>query len=299
MGAIEDTILARDPRGIASVRPYLPPDFCTQAARFALAHPGTVLIATGFFILRGNAGETDGPPGAAAMGYALQELGNTAYYVTDQPNLTLVRSVAHDPSRVIDFPIADHATSRTFAKNLLARLSPSLLIAVERAGFDKERRYVNRFGVDISHTSAKVDYLFLEHPHTIGIGDGGNEIGMGVVAQHVPKEVASSPAVTSTSKLIIAGASNWGAYGLVAALSLECGRNLLPSVEQEKEWVRRLASLGAVDGLSCQVEEAVDGFPLEENALTLEELHRLVARETAAAKEDTREHHQRGPHLAP
>ena len=59
---------------------------------------------------------------------------------------------------------------------------------------------------------------------TIGIGDGGNEIGMGklpagLIAQHVPNG-AQIACVTSCDHLVVAGVSNWGAYGLAAGVRL-------------------------------------------------------------------------------
>ena len=81
--SIEDIILANDKRGVAQLRPYLPVDYCTHAARFTLEHPGNVVIATGFYILMSGSAETDGPPGALAIGRALQQLGRNVTYVSD------------------------------------------------------------------------------------------------------------------------------------------------------------------------------------------------------------------------
>lgn len=56
---------------------------------------------------------------------------------------------------------------------------------------------------------------------TIGIGDGGNEIGMGKahkqVIDHIDNGQQIASAVT-TDHLITAGVSNWGGSALVAAL---------------------------------------------------------------------------------
>ena len=65
--SIENIVLTQDQRGISALRPYLAPDFCERAASLILDHPGTVLIATGFYIPAGAAPETDGPPGAIAL----------------------------------------------------------------------------------------------------------------------------------------------------------------------------------------------------------------------------------------
>ena len=40
---------------------------------------------------------------------------------------------------------------------------------------------------DISDNTAKIDCLFGLHHKTIGIGDGGNEIGMGNIETHISK----------------------------------------------------------------------------------------------------------------
>src|SRR6185503_9365797 len=81
--SIEDVILQRDGRGIAALRPYLPDDFCLRAARLLVDRPGRVLIVTGFYEIEPSAIETDGPPGALALGRALQRLGRSVTHVSD------------------------------------------------------------------------------------------------------------------------------------------------------------------------------------------------------------------------
>ena len=84
------------------------------------------------------------------------------------------------------------------------------------------------------------------------------------------------PAKTKVEKLIISSVSNWGGYGLVTALSAIKGENLLPSVEEDSENIRKIVAAGAVDGFSGENINRVDGFTLEENALFLQSLHNLV-----------------------
>ena len=60
--------LRYDKRGVSDLRPHLPKDFCRQAADLLAARPGVALITTGFYILRTGTPETDGPPGAVAIG---------------------------------------------------------------------------------------------------------------------------------------------------------------------------------------------------------------------------------------
>lgn len=56
---------------------------------------------------------------------------------------------------------------------------------------------------------------------TIGIGDGGNEIGMGKVRDQVTKHIPYGKEIAcrvTADQLITAGVSNWGGYALATAL---------------------------------------------------------------------------------
>ncbi len=280
--SVEEIILSHDRRGMSALRDYLPADFCHEAAGFVLERrkrsQRPAIIATGFYILSAGAPETDGPPGALAIGRALHALGFDVIYVTDKYTMPLFPSDIVGKDRVISFPITDHNSSKRFAQLILAEIQPSLMISVERCGLNGSRKYLSMVGEDISEYTAKIDYLFLGQKKTLGIGDGGNEIGMGNLAEYIPavETLPKDPALTPVNKLVIASVSNWGGYGLVAALSRLAGCNLLPSVEWEKEIIKEIVARGAVDGVSGQRRAAVDSFDLEQNAWALIELHRLL-----------------------
>ena len=286
MPTIEDVILGNDFRGVAALRPYLPPDFCQRAARLAVQYPGTVLITTGFYISMRGAPEADGPPGALAIGRALEAMGRRAVYITDHYTAPILRPFVEAESQVIDFPIADDAASRRYAEELLATLEPSLLISIERCAMDREGRYLNMRGVDISEHTAKLDYLFHQHPRSIGIGDGGNEIGMGNVASFIPQveKLPPSPAVTGATHLVISSTSNWGGYGLVAAMSRIVGQDLLPAGPEEDDLIRRMVDLGAVDGIIGASQYTVDTMTIEEHGSALRSLRRMLEAEGVAVR---------------
>ena len=272
---IEDIILDRDRRGISHLRPYLPADYATQAARLILDNPGTAFIVTGFYILDAGLAETDGPPGAVVIGGALNKLGYDVVHVTDRYASGIMEQTGGDFSTVVEFPITDDDSSREFAANLLAEMNPSVLIAIERCGLTSEGKYRNMRGRDITDHNARIDHLFDSDVPSVGIGDGGNEIGMGNLAAEVPlvESLVKLPCITRTTKLMLASVSNWGGYGLAAALSEQSGNNLLPSIEDEQDLVKKTVDLGAVDGMSAKQEYKVDGFTLEENSQTLQALH--------------------------
>ena len=280
MSAIEEIILDHDGRGISALRGHLPEDFCQDAAKLILEHSGNAIICSGFYILTAGAPETDGPPGAYFLGLALKRLGYRATHVTDQYSSFLYHGL-QDIGEVVEFPIADAEASKQYAEELLERLRPSVVISTERCSITATGRYLNMHGNDISEYNAKLDYLVSGHPVTVGIGDGGNEIGMGSLRDEIAATAAlpSEPAITPVSRLVIASVSNWGAYGLIAALSQLANRNLLPTVEEEESVIRQMVDRGAVDGMAAQQVYRVDGFSLEENSQTLSRLHALLAQE--------------------
>ena len=75
MTRIEEIILSSDTRGMSTLGKYLPDNYCEQAANLILQNPGPTIITTGFYILNGKMPETDGPPGAIAIGNALNSIG--------------------------------------------------------------------------------------------------------------------------------------------------------------------------------------------------------------------------------
>ena len=272
---IEDIILDRDRRGISELRPYLSTDYATQAAQLILDNPGTAFIVTGFYILDAGMAETDGPPGAVVIGQAMDQLGYNVVHVTDKYASGIMEQTGGDYSSVVEFPIGHDEFSRQFAAGLLWDLNPSVLIAIERCGLTAEGKYRNMRGRDITDHNARIDHLFNSSVPSVGIGDGGNEIGMGNLAEEVPlvESLVKLPCTTRTTRLMLASVSNWGGYGLATALSELSGRNLLPSIEEEQDLVKKTVDLGAVDGMSAKQEYKVDGFTLAENSQTLQSLH--------------------------
>ncbi len=280
MSAIEEIILDHDRRGVSALRKHLPADFCRQAATLILDHPGHALICSGFHILTANAPETDGPPGAYFLGQALQSLGYQVTQVTDRYTSFLYQGLPEQVD-LLEFPIMDVEASKRYAEEVMDRLKPSVVISTERCGVTATGRYLNMHGVDISEFNAKVDYLVLGHPATVGVGDGGNEIGMGSLVEQIPAvpSLPSEPTTTAVTQLIIASVSNWGVYGLITALSQISKRNLLPSMEAEEELIKQMVDKGAVDGTITKPAYGVDGFTMEENLQALARLHALLAQE--------------------
>src|SRR5262247_1168622 len=215
-----DSLLGLDPgrRGIAR---FFVPQAAARAAR-ALRRARRVLLTTGFAVGPGLP-ETDGPPGTACLGRALRALGAQVGYITDAvavPPLQAALKVLGEPATVETIHVPHGhgpGAARETARRLLAEQKPTHLVAIERPGRARDGHYRSARGQSLSEWNGPLDELFLAAPRgvvTVGIGDGGNEIGMGSVRARVARAGPVFRAIASVVKvkhLVVAGVSNWGA----------------------------------------------------------------------------------------
>jgi hypothetical protein len=145
-------------------------------------------------------------------------------------------------------------------------------------------------GRDITAFTRPAHVLFEEETRvrwgipSIGIGDGGNEIGMGkvpwgVIRHNIPDGGLIACRVL-TDYLIVAGVSNWGAYALAAGVAVLRGRRLDPAlfdVDAERDLLRVMVEQGPlVDGVTAKPTVSVDGLSFEEYAEPLRRLGQLL-----------------------
>lgn len=137
----------------------------------------------------------------------------------------------------------------------------------------------NMRGESINAHTAKTHLLFemASAPQrpitTIGLADGGNEIGAGCLPwDRVRRAVRLGPGGIiacriATDHLLLAGVSDWAAYALAAVYAQLAGRVdcLAPwNVDHQRALVERLVhEAGAVDGVTRRAQASVDGLPLE------------------------------------
>ena len=272
---IEKIILQDDTRGMSSLYERINKGFIERSADLLLDTKGRIFICSGFYILNSKSPEPDGPPGAISLAKTLEALDHDVYFVTDKYSKSIFEGMS-DKNKVIEFPITSHAESNKIANDLIKSYDPQLVISIERAGLAFDGKYRNFRGVDFSDYNAKVDYLFEQLPNSIGIGDGGNEIGMGNYKKEIlDLGIYSNPSVITTTENIIASTSNWGAFGLIAGISKKIGKNLLPSVEEGKMMIEKTVDLGAVEGMSGESKPWVDGRSIEEDQICLRDLNSL------------------------
>ena len=262
---IEDILVARNLRGMKTVQPALEPGYCLRAARILQGCDGNVIIGTGFPVVKTF--ETDGPVGAIALYEVLEKLGATPHIVCGKP----LSSALAEKFHVHEISVGDHDRREQEALDALQALQPQAIVSIERPGQAADGEYYNMRGESISAYTACFDsFMRLCDCPTVAIGDGGNEIGMGKVAEAL-KELAIVPAATGCDELIVADVSNWGAYGIISFLSLWSERDFLREIVP-LDILRYISELGSVDGVTRENRLTEDSLDPREGESVIQEL---------------------------
>ena len=238
------------------------------AAASIARHPSpSVAIITGFFL--GDAEppncETDGPPGAAMLAAGFASAGIPCRIATDLVNARVLRATAAaaDPDGQIPIDIVsmraaggDGGTPLEEVERLWLATDPPIshVIAIERCGPSRDGRARNASGDDMTSCNAPLERLFMAGSWTtIGIGDLGNEIGMGslpyeLVARSVPRGDQLWCQVACDHP-IVCGVSNWAGATLLGAVALLQSRWTAPMLERmTPAFGRRLLEAAVIDG---------------------------------------------------
>jgi hypothetical protein len=272
---IEDIILQHDNRGMRQLRPALTPGYCYRAARMILDNKGTVLIGTGFPV--SGSFESDGPIGAIALYRVLARLNCEPVFACAPPisKILAQRFTTHE------LPLVDWEESKPVVMQALKELDPSLIISIERPGITADGCYYNMRKIDITDFTAKFDLFFQESKcPSIAFGDGGNEIGMGNV-QKALDAMDIIPAITTCDELVIASVSNWGVYGVIAALCRLMEQDLFEDFDPATV-ADYLVANGCVDGVTTRKEPSEDGFPISVGMSIIQQLRDLVFAQKSA-----------------
>ncbi|XP_030070083.1 D-glutamate cyclase, mitochondrial isoform X2 [Microcaecilia unicolor] len=274
-------------------------------ASLSLSHAKSVLITTGFptHFNHQPPEENDGPPGAIAMAAMLLALGKEVTIVTDQRAISLNQKIIEDAIKggvlktaipLVSYQGKDAESALKFLCQDGNPEAPRFehLVAIERAGMAADGNYYNARKVNIKHLVDPIDSLFLAAQTipritTTGIGDGGNELGMGKVKEAVKKHIAGGDVIAcdvAADFAITAGVSNWGGYAVACALYIlntcdiherylrkaigfprlfeaDAWAAALPSVRKEEELLKILVSHRVRSGKTASLAMEVDGLP--------------------------------------
>ena len=226
-------------------------------------------IMTGFTVVDGAgariAGENDGPAGAITMARQILNYGTPVTLITDTSSESVLFAAAKAADLVLEDMNGEHVSNqnRVFAGSRLARnltvqivthgpgsqaqepltvknviehlkeRNTAFVMSIERPGPNADGRLSSMLGADISRFNADLSPLVDSSLpwKTFGIGDGGNEIGTGGVADltrsarrpdYIPvvnhgDQIAT---VTKTDYMMLSSVSNNGGVGFMMISTL-------------------------------------------------------------------------------
>lgn len=290
----------------------------TSAARALTGVVGAkdvVVIGTGFVFPPYNKGELDGVVGTAVLARTLERCLGVVPVIAVEPELVesvrpLLRTaglnVYDSPeyalrlphaSMVVPFP-KDEAEAAMVAAEVIGTFAPKAVISIERPGRNVHGIYHMGNGTDVTALAAKFDVLFVEARRqgilTLAIGDLGNELGMGGLIDTVHARIpygatcqcpcgGGLAAAVAADHVVVASVSDWGAYGLSAAIAhLSDHPEVLTSGHELSELFKTAVASGLIDGSGYAIP-AVDGVLVDANARLIDQIADMVRYPRAGA----------------
>ncbi|MFI5012385.1 MAG: glutamate cyclase domain-containing protein [Hyphomicrobiales bacterium] len=251
------------------------------AAKLLNVEPARIAIVTGAAVPEHMpVGENDGPFGAIVLAAALARIGHGVTILTDAASAGPIRALARRgevPVAIEELRHGDAGQQEAAAK------AADILIAIERLGGNVNGHLYGMTAIARDAFRCNVDLMFRSHMAlgrpSLGIGDGGNEIGFGSLHEKLAKRLPQvnqadkTPcgggvfSTVPTTRLVVASTSNLGAYGVCAGLALLRKDVSLCHAPEEEEALHHVGvGLGLTDGGGGGVIAACDGIPAAANA---------------------------------
>jgi len=241
-------------------------------------------------------GESDGPPGVAALARILYYgLGAIPIFVSEQIHAgpimasseaagVMIRSFEEAKGRrlggvMLTAPNQQEKVGE-WASEIFDRYCPKALICAERLGPNEKGVIHGATGLGkelgfIIDLSPLVGEAEKQGIFSVGVGDNGNEFGFGRIYETVREVMpygkkcqcscgGGMATVIKTDVLIPASVSNWGCYGVEAVLAfLLKNRDLMHTPEEEKRVVLACLDAGGLEAGYCSKRFIVDRLPGE------------------------------------
>jgi len=232
-------------------------------------------------------GETDGPSGAAFIAHLLRARGHAIVLLSDEAFLPGIVAAFEalglggplDSSGAVHievFPLGAEEGAHKVEALLRAYPDAAGGIFIEKPGPNDRGVFHTSAGkskdpASVAHLHLLAEALAARGRPTLGIGDGGNEIGFGCVGRALEASLPQARDcgcgcgggivnATRVDSLVCASTSNWGAYGVAAAMALLTGgEDSMPPPAAVRATVEASVRGGANDGYSGENVPTVDG----------------------------------------
>ncbi|KAG9394839.1 protein of unknown function (DUF4392) [Carpediemonas membranifera] len=284
--AIETYLMSKPgTRGMDSLFPAVRGEL--SAGVGVLSQAKRVLILTGFYVSKAGACETDGPLGVAPVAEALHALGAEVTVAASSHNFPVVDAAIKAMLALCPGAAVETVEITDSLIDTACRGKFDAVLSVETPGQANDGTARSMRGQDITewHTPPPDPIFRAKGVTTVSVGDGGNELGFGQLlgmATSYIENGATIACATPSDTLILGAVSNWACYAIAMGLHAIHTRRLnakkgpdVPASLAVKGQVAVLAAMlgaGAVDGVTGEAVESIDGMPWEEHAAFIEGL---------------------------
>lgn len=245
----------------------------------ASIEPKRAVVATGFKVTPRITQETDGPLGALVLAKTLDALSFDVLLLIEEDSIEILKAgleVLDLSCKVYPLPVNSPLTP--FSRRLVEEFGPRILVFVEKVGANDVGVYHTMAGIDVSMYHARVEELVREALRVgckvMSVGDGGNEVGFGLIKETVELFVPRARecgcpcgrGIAASSKvdvLVVSSISNVGCYAISSALSAFYGFEWPHNHEMDLKLLKAIVDAGAVDGVTGENCMKVDGVPAQ------------------------------------
>lgn len=283
-------------------RAYMKEPLTTKCAKLLveqIREGDVVYILTGFVLLPFKKAEMDGIVSAMFLARCMvKAFGAKPVVICPEDNMEAVQQLSEvmglhlydSVEKILDMPISmaaipftkDREKAYVQSQELLGVAEPKAVISIEAPGPNEAGVFHNATGLDVTELEAKTDVLFQRIREkgilNIAIGDLGNEIGMGTIRDHIRKYIPYAEengcqcgcgkgiaTVSEADYIITATTSDWGCYGLMAAIAfLLEDMEVFQDAELQEYAMKEAAKSGMIDMYGWMIP-AIDGFGIEIN----------------------------------
>ncbi|HOV70024.1 MAG TPA: DUF4392 domain-containing protein, partial [Clostridia bacterium] len=259
-----------------------------------------VIIGTGFLIAPSFKPETDGPIAAALLARALDLLGAKPIIVAEEGALSSIKAAALaaelnvyddiEKSEVVPHSVAviaypaEKAAAKKMSDYIINQVKPKAMVSIEHPGQGENGKYFTAFGRQLLDWVAPIDELLRDlrkaGAFTVGIGDLGNEAGLGnaqpEILEAIPYADIGVATVIESDAPIMANISEVGTYGLIAALSVVSGNLVLHDARIQEITTRAAVAGGAVEGVGGNPKACIDLIDIKYINYVIELLHCIM-----------------------
>jgi len=307
LGQSLDDLANLDPRGYGvckilypAARKYTGAPLCMNAAQQLIRtvkEGDVVFVMTGFVLRPWGHAETDGIVSSLLLCRALvKAFGAKPVVICPENNYEAVKKMSacvglhllENKEELLSLPVSmgvevftkDAEKAPRQADEIIEKYQPKAVVSIECPGCNEKGVYHNAVGLDVTELEAKQDVLFEKLQArgvlNIAIGDLGNEIGMGAIAETLEKSIPYAgkgkcrcgceggiAVTTKADHLITATVSDWGCYAMIAAMAYLLEEpEVMHDAALEKRALTCACENGMIDMYGWMIP-AIDGFGLE------------------------------------